>query len=324
MTWKNKWILMMLIVAGSLILRANGWSEAVKAVPKAANPGSALAVIAGKPISLDDFRAEMKRGQGTFDAERKKELLDNMVRSELLFAAAKTAGYENDPEVVAIVKHAMAGKYLRDNLEPKLALLKVSDQEAEAYYQAHQTEFGTPAMLHAALIKIAVSPKSSADTRGELLKRAESARAEAEALAAEVPAFGSVAVNYSEDQNSRYRGGDIGWIQAGAIDGRWDRKVSDAISSLKVPGGISPVIDTTDGYYIVKLMEAKAATTRPFSAVKDGVRHQVLQEKKRQVEHEFIEQLKNNIPVTVNSGLLQTVDPPAGGKQARPPALPVR
>jgi len=132
----------------------------------------------------------MARQRGEFDADRKEELLDSIVRSELLFAAARAAGYENDPEVITAVKQAMIAKYLRDNLDPKLGQLKATDEEAEAYYRSHQAEFSTAAMLHAAIIKIAVSPRMSHEKKAELLKLAESTRAEALLLEPGVPAFG--------------------------------------------------------------------------------------------------------------------------------------
>jgi peptidyl-prolyl cis-trans isomerase C len=322
MTWDSRWIAIFLI-AGSVILSAKAWGETAKTSTGPATPDSGtLAVIDGKPITMDIFRAEMARRRGEYDAERKGELLDSMVRSELLFAAARNEKYENDPEVIAAVKQVMVGKYLRDKLEPKLAQLKATEQEAEAYYFAHPAEFGSQAMVHAALIRIAVSPKATGVKRAELLKRVERARAEALALEPGVPAFGSVAVRYSEELDSRYRGGDIGWLQAGTMDSRWDRKVSDAIFALKAPGQVSPVIAAADGYYIVKLMETKSAMVKPFAEIKEGVRYQVIQEKRKKVEQEFMEQLKNRIPVTVNSGLLQTMDPPGEGKKAGPPALP--
>lgn len=314
-----------LFVAVSLLFTVNGFAETARPVSGAAvSAAGSLAVINGKPISIENFRSEMERQRGAFDANRKEELLDSIVRSELLFAAARSAGYESDPEVIAAVKQAMVGKYLRDNLDPKLAQLKATDQEAEAYYRSHQAEFGTPAMVHAAVIKIAVSQKMSAQKKSELLARAESARNEALALEKGVPAFGKVAVSFSEDQDSRYRGGDIGWLQAGKTDGRIDNKVSDAIFALKTPGQVSQVITAPDGYYIVKLIEAKAATVKPFATVKDGVKYQVVQEKKKKIENDLIAQLKSRIPVTVNRALLQTVSQSDEVKQAGPPALPKR
>jgi len=314
-----------LLFIGVLIWCGNGRAETenTAAVPSGTD-AVALAVVGGKSITMDKFKAEMARQRGEFDADRKEELLDSIVRSELLFAAARAAGYENDPEVITAIKQAMIAKYLRDNLDPKLGQLKATDEEAEAYYQAHQEEFSIRATVHAAIIKITVSPRMSPEKKAELLQLAESARAEALLLEPGVPAFGSVAVKYSEDQGSRYRGGDIGWLQVGTEDGRFDKIVSESIAALKTPGQISAVITAADGYYIVKLIETKGAAHKPFAQVKDGVRYQVIQNKKQKIESDLIARLKGRIPVTINSALLQTVNQHDAAKQTGPPALPKR
>ncbi len=313
------------LIVGILAGTATGRAETDQTAPIPVIKDTAtVAVVGDKSITIDAFRAEMARQRGEFDADRKAELLERIVRSELLFAAARSAGYENDPEVITAVKQAMVGKYLRDYLDPKLGQLKATEEEAEAYYHSHLAEFGTPASLHVAMIRIALSPKMSPEKKEELLKRAEAARAEALALELGVPAFGSVAVGYSDDQDSRYRGGDIGWLPVGSVDGRFDKKVSEAIAALKAPGQVSSVITASDGYYIVKLIESKGATVRPFAQVKDGVKYQVIQEKKQKIESDLIAQLKGRIPVSVNSALLGTVSQGDEVRQAGPPALPKR
>lgn len=306
------------LLAGTIV-----WPGSAKAEETLNKKSAPLAVIDGKPITASAFEEELKRRPGQSNADSRKELLESLVRSELLFAAARRAKYENDPEVVAAIRQIMVSKYLRDNLEPRLARAQVSDQEAEAYYQAHGQEFGAPAMVHAALIRIAAPPHASEETKARLLKRAEAARTEALALEPGVPGFGGVAVNYSEDQDSRYRGGDIGWLRVGTIDGRLDRKVSEAVSALTASDPVSAVIVAEDGYYIVKRIDSKEATIKPYNQVKDGVRYHVLQEKKRKIELDFIEELKKKIPVSVNSGLLRTLPGPAH-ENSRPPALPAR
>ncbi len=309
-----------------VLLTGNGiWAGPANSEETPGNKNSApLAVIDGNPITRSAFQEEMKRRQGVFDAERKKELLESLVSSELVFAAARRAGYEKDPEVLRAARQAMINRYLRDKLEPKLEQVKVTDGEAEAYYGAHQAEFGDTAMVHAAIIRIAVPPRASAQAKADLRKRAQKAREEALALEPGVPGFGSVAITYSEDQASRYRGGDIDWLQAGKIDKRWDAKVLEAAFALTAAGRVSPVISAEDGYYLVKLMETKAASIRPYAEVKDGVRYRVVQEKKKNAESEFIEELKKRIPVTVNKGLLQTAAGPGEAKKMEPPKLPAR
>jgi len=96
------------------------------------------------------------------------------------------------------------------------------------------------------------------------------------------------------------------------------------MAALKTAGQISPVVTAADGYYIAKLIESRGAMIKPFAQVKDGVKFQIIQEKKQRIESDLIAQLKVRIPVTVNSALLQTVNQADAVKQAGPPALPKR
>lgn len=320
MTWNGRWI-PIILCAGWLQLGQPPASTAAGPPPDDAVP---LAVVAGKPITAAMFRAELARSRVQPLPERERQLLDIMVRNEVLYTAAKAAGYDNSPEVVAAVKQLLVDAYLRDNLEPALAKIVATDQEAEAYYQAHRAEFSTPAMLRGALIKIAVPAKASAEKKVELHARAERARGEALVLAPGVPAFGPVALAYSEDQGSRYRGGDIGWFRAGDNDGVPDKAVLDALFALKTPGEVSPVITAADGYYLVRLCEVRTAASKPFEAVRDGVRYRVTREKRHRVEREFIARLQGKIPVTVNEEALRALTPAAPGTTAEPPALPAR
>lgn len=326
MAW-NKGAIPQLIFGVGLTICTTVWAEPTtkaKTAKVAKADAGALAVVDGKVISKESFLAEMASLPGDYTATRKEQLLDGIVRSELLFAAARNAGYEKDPEVIAAIKQTMVNKYLKDNLEPKLAKVTATDQEAQAYYKSHQGEFGTLAMTHVAIITVASSSKYSAEKKAELLKRAEKARVEALTLAPGVPGFGGVAATYSEHQASRYRGGDIGWLPADGLDAGFDKKVSDAISALTIPGQVSSVITAPDGYYLAKLIETKGASVKPFARVKDGARYRVVQEKKQRLEREFIERLKEKIPVAVNSGLLQTISLPAQPMNAGPPLLPAR
>ena len=289
----------------------------------AAGTADVVALVNGVAITGNALKIEMKRGNTPFTGEKKEELLERMVRGELLFSAAKTAGYEHDPEVVASLRQAMIARYLRDHLEPVLADLKVSDKETEEYYRDHHREFSAPTMIRAALIRIPVSPKASMEKKADARRRATKVLAEARALEPGVPAFGNLAITYSEDQASRYRGGDIGWLASGATDDRWPVCVAAAIRELTSPGQISPVISAEDGYYIVKLMETKAAVMKPFAEVKDGVRYHLIREKRARIEGKFMEKLKASIPVTVNREALNAVIPDTPA-QPRPPELPKR
>lgn len=289
-------------------------------------PARTLASVNNQPITVAAFEAEMaRRPAQTITPEQKEALLEEMVRLELIFAAALKANYDKDPEVQASYKRLVVNKYREDVLQPRLEKITVSDKELEDYYNKHKAAFVTPAAVRAAIIRISLSANASKNKKAELLKRAGEARAEALDLSPSTPSFGPVAVRYSDHQATRYRGGDTGWIAAGRGESRWPEEVTEAIFSLKDTGKVSPVITTPTGYYIVKLMETRESAARPFAAVKERIGHQVLSEKKAKVERQFYEELKGKVPVRVDRALLGEVKTPKGGAQqgaGKPPALP--
>jgi len=289
-------------------------------------PAEPLAVVDENPITVAAFQARLARlsVQNT-TLQQKTALLEEMVRFELLYAAARKAGYDQDPAILESLKRIMAAKYRKDVLEPRFETITVSEQQVEQYYQDHQADFVTPKRVRAAVIRISISDHASTAKKAELLKRAEAARAEALDLGPATPSFGPVAVRYSDHQPTRYRGGDAGWLQPDRGDRRWPEAVTAVVFSLQETGQVSPVITTPSGYYLVRLMATQESALRPYAAVKEHIRHQLLARKKAEVEQDFYEELKGKLPVRVDRARLEAVEAPeTGGDHAakQPPALP--
>ena len=287
-----------------------------------------IASIDGKPITVDAFKAEMTRRPGQFGTEEQKQaLLDNMVRFEVLYAAARKAGYDQDPEILVQFKRLIANKFRKDRLSPRLAELTVSDAEIESYYKRHQADFVIPKKVRAAVIQITVPARAEEEKKSELLDRAEAARAESVEQAQQTPSFGSIAVKYSDDQATRYRGGDIGWTREKKSRSRWDEEVMAALFSLTKVEEISPVITTTSGHYLVKLMEVRESAPRSLAEMKGWISHKILKDKKKQVFDDFYKDLEKRVSVTVNEELVASIKPltdKLSGKSMEPPALPGR
>ncbi len=286
-----------------------------------------IAVIGSINVTEKAFKAEMEKVgfglPGRFEKpEQREALLEDMVRAEVLYATALSDGYDKKPTILDALKRIIINQYRQDYLEPELSKITVTEDEIRLFYNEHTSEFSTPQMLRAAVIKISVPAKASDEKRAELLKRAEDARAEAMTLDRATLSFGAVAVKYSDDQVSRYRGGDTGLIKQGIADARWGKEVMDAIFSLIEPGQVSSVIVSPGGYYIVKLMETKQSVTRPLAEVKEMIQSRLFFEKKVQKEKEFYRKLATPLKVEINRELLGKIQPPEAGARPAPPAMP--
>lgn len=294
----------------------------------AQSAATAVAVVGNREITAAQLsealhrRVVSQQGMGDATAE-KKLLLTEIIRQELLYAAALKEGYDQRPEIQEAVRLLLGRTYREEKLAILLNQVSVTDEELADSYRVHAAEHTTPARRQLALIEIRLPARATAEKREELRLRAEQARREVLALPATTRDFASVAVNYSDDQASRYRGGEIGWLTREQPNSRWFGPVLDALFSLAGPGMISPVLTTPEGYYLVKLLAIEKSALRPFHEVKEQIRLQLREKKKAQLITEFYTQLQKNVSVTINEQLLADMELPTP-VTVTPPPLPGR
>jgi len=293
--------------------------------PGASMPTNAVALVGHHAITLEALQNEWVRRAGTSltrlnESEEKQALLDEMIRFEVLHQKALAANYDKDPQITASLKRMVVARYQEDELA-KLGRPDVSAEDIADYYQRNQERFGTPEMVRAALIQIKVPRTATPEKRAEMENRANTLLAEARTTVNADGTFGMLAQQHSDDQASRYRGGDIGWVTVGHTNAPWDPAVLAAISALTQPGDLAPVISTPEAFYLVKLVERQLAKVRPLETVKDGIAYLVSRQKEQQQLDDFHTSLKQGLKIRTNHALLETIHVPV--IERRPPGAPL-
>jgi parvulin-like peptidyl-prolyl isomerase len=285
-----------------------------------------LARVEEQNIRLADYEAELARRargrSGSFArADEREALLQQMVNFESVYQRAKEAGFDQKPEIARQIKTFIVDRFIEEQLEGKPESPAVSDAEIADYYRAHASRFALPEKVRFAVIQMGFPSKATEEKKAEALRNAESVLAEARALSGSNGGFGTLAQRYSEDQATRYLGGDAGWLARGE-KGRWDDAVVDAAFALKSAGEISPVIQTSTGLYLVKLIEKKSAGYRPPEEVAEAIRYQLALEKRHRQQEEFHEAMTAGLKIEINRALLETISVPPSPPHTAPPALP--
>ena len=88
--------------------------------------------------------------------------------------------------------------------------------------------------------------------------------------------FEAVAKDVSEDKVSGEKGGDLGWINEGAVSDGFSAKVF----SMKA-GEVSTPFLTDFGFHIVKIVEEPQDVTQPLAALKGDIRYQLRNQSKK-------------------------------------------
>lgn len=270
------------------------FSQCEKPAPAAAAAGKALATVAGQAITEKDLiqEAEWRRSNNQA-VPAAPELLEEMANRLALVEKAKQLGVADDPETQRRIQSVIIAGLRAKQLDVELSKVAVTDEEVAQAYEAKREEFARPGLDRFAILFQAADAKASDARKAEAKKRLEDAIALADANPApggRGPAaggFGQVAAQHSEDQVSRYKGGDIGWIETGAKEMRLPVNVIDAGRALE-KGKRSGVLEAADGYYVILKTDARPGGARPLEEVADNLRQQLLREKRRALEEGFL------------------------------------
>jgi parvulin-like peptidyl-prolyl isomerase len=232
----------------------------------------AVATIDGEPITVAEFVDEIARrshsAPGAFsDPDKRLEVLDEMVRFEVLAAAARHAGYAHDPEILRAVERLIVTKFKQEQLDPLLDGLSVGDDEVARYYRAHLADYTIPERVRVAMVFVEIRDGATEQQRAALADRAAEALTAARAQERESRSFGVLAKEYSDDRVSRYLGGDVGWVSKGQTSYRWDDAVVEAMFALEHLGDVSPIVYAADGLYLLKLTAREETRPRPLKQV---------------------------------------------------------
>jgi peptidyl-prolyl cis-trans isomerase D len=135
-------------------------------------------------------------------------------------------------------------QYAELTLASVAAGISVDDAALRAWYDKNQARYGAPERRHSRHILIEVSTTADAAAAAAALKKAQDVLAQAQAG----KDFAALAKQYSDDSESKVKGGDLGFTRKGQLLKAYD----DALFAMQ-PGQISAVVKSDAGYHIIKL-----------------------------------------------------------------------
>ena len=324
----SRWVSLLLAVLLGLAIGFVIWANRSE---RAAAPDDWVARIGDRYISADEFAVELRLRGGSrpgqfFTAEQRRALLDQLLYQAALVERARDAGIDQKPEVRRSRDQILINQILQTELRPRQAGADIASEEIEAFYEDNADEYAIPARRRAAMIFFSLGPDASEKTREDTLARAEAVRAEALAMADEIPDFGMLAREHSEHQASRYRGGVIGWIGEGNPSRySYPEIVVETANATTEPGFISPVLEGEDGLYLVRLVDYQPRSTRSLEELRDGIRQRLLRDRFNQVEQTFREETLAAAEIEIKPGALDRFQPEGARPEQQPeqpPSLP--
>ena len=192
-----------------------------------------------------------------------------------------------------------------------------TQQEIQAYYNTHKSEYSVPEQAKARHILIQLTPNADA-------KADAAAKTKAEGVLKQLQSGGNwtdLAKKNSDDPGSKDNGGELGFARRGAMVPQFD----NAIFTQK-PGDIK-IVKSQFGYHIVQVEERTQAHSQDLNEVLPTIQATLLRQKSTASQDAYAkaltsEAIKNGLEKTAAAHHLQAVTTPPVNAQGVIPALP--
>jgi len=240
-----------------------------------------LAKVGNEVITRIDFEARLKsflptQREELKNFEKKKLLLDNMIRGRLLVVEGENRGLNEKPDIKAGLRMVrddyITQEFVRAYIENKV---EVTEEEAQNYYDTN------PEIKEREFLKISqivVEKEEAAKEILEMLKKGEH--------------FKKLAQERSIDPASKPMAGELDWFEKG----KGEKAIEEAVANLE-KGGISGIVKAKSGYSILKLDEKRVSPKPPYLKIKDDLVRKLVYKKLTEVVNKEIEDLKKKITI---------------------------
>ncbi|APG24780.1 SurA N-terminal domain-containing protein [Syntrophotalea acetylenica] len=197
----------------------------------------------------------------------------------------------------ALVAQGMTFETYRERLRQQLLNFKlvgreiqgqveVTNAEMRDYYRAHMEDFRTEPYIRLSRMTFRL-------TAGHGFAEVEAMRGRAEAARNELlegKDFHEILMQHATTPG--VDGGDMGEIPEGTLSDSFNRAVSDLSA-----GQVSGVIETAEGFHILRLEERSTGETRTFESVRDQIRDKLLEDKRASALSEWTRNLRDSADI---------------------------
>lgn len=235
-----------------------------KARPRAAesSAGPVVAQIDGVPITAASLAADVSNRSSYLklqlrSAPDREKLIGHLLEFETMAKEALDRGLDRDPDVLLTTKQAMINKLIASEAALHRPAAP-SDASIEQYYSSHVSDFVRPERVRVSQIIL-----RDASRAGSVLTAARALRP------GDDQGFRALVRQYSDDEENKARGGDLGYISRENRD--IPKAVLDGAFGLKVVGEVSGLIQVGNTRYLLRLLDRQPAATEPLMAVRQQI-----------------------------------------------------
>lgn len=269
----------------------------------AAEEAKVVARIGDRVYTIEDFQRWMelnpedRQEAVAADDKKKAGMLNQIITNMVIADVARKQEFDRLPDINEKMKYVINGFLSLEYIERVVAAeVSLTQEEIKVYYEENIDKFSTPEQVRARYISIKIDAEMDETAK-------QGARKKAEEILTRVRNggdFAALAKEYSDDQASRNRGGYLGWFGRGSMLPEFE-----AAAFALQSGETSEVVESSRGFYLIKVEERKEGEVKPLEDVRQMIEGPLLVEKKREAINNFVQQAMQDAGAEVYVEALQ-------------------
>lgn len=267
-------------------------------------PDAIVASGRGLAVTATEFTARLEEQPpfvraGYSTLERKKELLDSMVRFEVLAREAERLGLDRDPEVVQAQRKVMVQKLMQSRLQAGGPV--IAEAELTRYYEEHRGEYLQPKRARFQVIELRAAAGSP-----DREKKHARARLALTRVKAGQP-FGAAVAEFSDEATAS--AGELEWQTLAELSDRYGLLVAEALWALP-ESEVSEVLETAEALLIARVISLEQAGPRPFEQVRAQLENKLQRDARSRALEVWVTSLRDRAAVSVDEHALDAIQLP--------------
>jgi len=203
-------------------------------------------------------------------------------RPSVTASDAEIAGYFDAHQADFKIPEKRKIRYALIDIDAMRAKVVVPPADVERTYNNNIEQYTTPEQVRASHILLKTEGKDDATVKAKAEEVLKQAKAGAD--------FAELAKKNSEDEQSAKNGGDLDYFGRGRMVPEFDQ----AVFAMQ-PNQISDLVKTQYGYHVIKLVDKKAATTKPIAEVRQQINDQLAYERAQAQAADLTQKLEKQI-----------------------------
>lgn len=292
-------------IAVAAILPAAAWAG--EAAEEGGVLNAVVAIVNNEPltkIEVDSIVVELLRNVTNVTSEQvrtaRERAREGLIEQKLLAQEARRRKVEVDPEevnaeIARLKELGVDAEDRRDLIRERLRVSQllrrlqsarsITPEQVREYYEKHPDDFVLRERRNVSVLGVYASSHG-----GDKAKAKEKA-AELLGRLSKGEDFAALAKKHS-DAPYADKGGDWGWVKRGTLVSPLD----ETAAKLK-PGEVSDLVETDDGYLIVKVAGVQPATRQSLAEARREIRDRLMGEQRQRRRSELFAKLKTSASI---------------------------